>query len=67
MSKIIKNLKKNSILIIRNSFYCENKCQYFGDLIKSIDRRFVKKFRHSMIDLNSIFRFRCSTCVKQKK
>ena len=66
MSGIVKNFKKNSILIIRNLSYYENKCQYFRNLIKSIDRRFVENFRHSMINLNSFFRFQCSTYVKQK-
>ena len=66
MSRIIKSFKKSSILIIRNSFYCENRCQYFRDSIKSVDRRSGKNFRHSMIDLNSFFRFRCFTCVRQE-
>ena len=53
MSKIIKNFKKSSILIIQNSFHCENKYQFFHDLIKLTNRRFVKNFRHLIIDLNS--------------
>ena len=57
MSKIIENFEKNSILIVRNSFCRENRRQYFRDSIKSIDRRFIKNFRHAMIDMNSFFRF----------
>ena len=66
MLKIVKDFKENSILIIRILFYCENKCQYFRDLIKSVDHRFVKTFRHSMINLNLFFRSQCSTCIKQE-
>ena len=57
MSKTIERFEKNSILIVRNSFYRENKRQYFRDSIKLIDRRFIKSFRHAMIDMNSFFRF----------
>ena len=57
MSKTIENFEENSILIVRNSFYRENRRQYFRDSIKSIDRRFIKSFRHAMIDMNSFFRF----------
>ena len=57
MSKIIENFKKNSIFIVQNSFYRENKRQYFRDSIKLIDRFFIKSFRHAIIDKNSFFRF----------
>ena len=57
MSKAIESFEKNSILIVRNSFCRENKRQYFRDSIKSIDRRFIKSFRHAIIDMNSSFRF----------
>ena len=57
MSKIIENFEKNSILIVRNSFCRENKRQYFRNSIKSIDFRFIRSFRHAIIDMNSFFRF----------
>ena len=66
MSKTAQNFEENSILIIRNSVYCENKCQYFRDLIKLVNCQFVKKFCHSMIDLNSFFRFRCQHMSNKK-
>ena len=57
MSKITESFEKNSILIVRNLFCDEDRRQYFRDLIKSIDRRFIRSFRHAMIDMNSSFRF----------
>ena len=57
MSKTTESFEKNSILIVRNSFYDENRRQYFRDSIKSISRRFIKNFRYAMIDMNSFFRF----------
>ena len=57
MSRTIESFEKNSILIVRNSFCREDKRQYSRDSIKSIDRRFIKSFRHAMIDMNSSFRF----------